>query len=149
MGRRAISLLFEFVARKKMFISINCFHFLIWISFIYFSGPPGEPSGIYIEGSLGSSSVQLRWLPPPDNGFPVKFYVIYTRTNYQPNWKVFRECKRLRVSRLEIHFLYSYFILYGIDIQIFLSENLNVKNSKFQIRIDTLRKIFKLSLSLY
>ncbi|XP_060075938.1 contactin-like [Ylistrum balloti] len=52
-------------------------------------GPPGEPSGVYADlNSRTPHSLRLKWTPPPDHGSPVIYYIIESKTHYNPQWIV-------------------------------------------------------------
>ncbi|OWF48663.1 contactin-like isoform X2 [Mizuhopecten yessoensis] len=52
-------------------------------------GPPGEPAGIYADlYSRTPHSLRLKWTPPPDHGSPILYYIIESKTQYNPEWKV-------------------------------------------------------------
>ncbi|CAI9722028.1 contactincontactin-like [Octopus vulgaris] len=60
-------------------------------AFLSVKGAPGEVSGLAADGeNIGRSSVHLKWVPPPDNGFPISFYTVYSRSIDQPEWKLQR-----------------------------------------------------------
>ncbi|XP_029635341.1 contactin-like [Octopus sinensis] len=60
-------------------------------AFLSVKGAPGEVSGLAADGeNIGRSSVHLKWVPPPDNGFPISIYTVYSRSIDQPEWKLQR-----------------------------------------------------------
>ncbi|XP_033733167.1 contactin-like [Pecten maximus] len=52
-------------------------------------GPPGEPAGVYADLSTRTPhSLRLKWTPPPDHGSPILYYIIESKTLFNPEWKV-------------------------------------------------------------
>ncbi|XP_046563536.1 contactin-like [Haliotis rubra] len=50
-------------------------------------GPPGEPSGVFVESVLTTHhSMVLWWTTGPDNGRNIVWYAIEVSTNFEPAW---------------------------------------------------------------
>lgn len=51
-------------------------------------GPPGEPAGVYADLSTRTPhSIRLKWTPPPDHGSPIIYYIIESKTVFNPEWQ--------------------------------------------------------------
>ncbi|XP_041371583.1 contactin-like [Gigantopelta aegis] len=51
-------------------------------------GPPGEPSGVFVNPAVTTThSMQLWWTPGQDYGNAVTLYRVEASTNFQPDWR--------------------------------------------------------------